>query len=123
MTNQQDLKNASEEIEHEREALETSRDGERASKIFFKAGLVGLAYLGVRSLIGPELDLYAKEIHSTLQAIDVNAAVYSFLGVVAGGIGYGLSYLSRKENERDLKNAESELENLTEDYNFSRGHI
>jgi hypothetical protein len=121
------------EINSNEGSLKFSKDCENLYKTIFKIGLGGIIYLGVRSFVGPELDVYSKEITNALQAFDTTGAMITSIFGFTGGLSYGVSYLARKSDERDLnklKNglkergiSESELEKLSENYKFERGHI
>jgi hypothetical protein len=129
MTKQMDLKEAREKVESEKGCLEFSKDAEDIYKTIFKIGLGGFSYLGLRTFIGPELDSLTREAMTPLQIIDVSVAALSGIYGVCGGLAYGLMHLARRGDEKDLKNAESELEKFTnfipffEDYKFEKGHI
>lgn len=123
MVRQSELKEVRENFEKEKRCLESCEDSEDIYQKVFNTGLVGIAYLGVRSFIGPEVDFNAPEISNPLQFFDSLGMVVSYLCGLVGGLSYGFTYLSRKSGEKDLKIAKSKLEEFSEDYKFSRGHI
>jgi hypothetical protein len=116
------------EINSNKGSLEFSKDCEKIYKTIFKIGLGGIAYLGLRTIIGPEIDWYSKNITNAWQILDSLGISISALYGGAGGLSYGVSYLARKSDERDLNKlkdnlkergmSESELERLAEEYKF-----
>jgi len=123
MATKEDLDKARDNFEKEKSCLEFSKDAEKIYKNIFKVGVGGLAYLGFRTFIGPELDLNNPEISNAWQFFDAVGMILSYVGGLAGGLSYLWSYAGRKSAEKDYRKAESELEKLSEDYQYSRGHI
>ncbi|MCX6749960.1 MAG: hypothetical protein NTZ83_00715 [Candidatus Pacearchaeota archaeon] len=122
MTNKKQLEKAEGYVKANKECLESERASEETYKIMFKGALVGLAYTGIRGLIGPEVDLGFDRVTNPLQLLDAigfATAIYS----VPLGLAYGISHLATKMDEKDLKTAESKLEELSDNYKFERGHI
>jgi hypothetical protein len=107
------LEKIKEEVNIMKGSLDNSRDAENLYKTIFKIGLGGFSYLGLRTFIGPELDLLTREAMTPLQIIDVSVATLSAIYGVCGGLAYGLMHLGRKGDERDLKNSELKLEKLS----------
>jgi hypothetical protein len=97
-------------------AVALAKYSENIWKKPFKIGLIGAAYLGLRTIIGPEIDFHVEKITNAWQILDGVGACASLLFGVAGGIPYAIMYANRKSCEKDLKNAESELEKISEEY-------
>lgn len=128
MAKQDELEKAIENVNGWKQTLETSQDAKKVGRILSKVGLGSLTYLGLRSFIGPEIDIYANEF-TPLNGLDCVGIVLSVYGLV-GGIIYGAMHLQKKSDEKDLKEAESELEKLSGDgkfinldYNFGGNNI
>ena len=123
MATQKELNNAKEKFEKDKNCLEFNKDNEDIYKNIFKIGLAGLVYLGVRNIMGPEINFTNEPITTPLQFFDTIGMALSYMGGLIGGLSYGLTHLDKRSSEKNLKNSKSELEKLSEDYKFSRGHI
>ncbi len=123
MTTKQDLREAEEDVKIEKEGLEYSKEYVNIGKGIAKIGLASLTYLGIRSFLGPEIGPSEEHLTSFLEYLDALNVVSAALCGIGGGISYLAFHLVKKDSERDLKKAESKLEELSENYKFGRGHI
>jgi hypothetical protein len=126
MVTEEKYNRAKEKVALEEKVLKNFKDVGKRSKQWFGAGLIGLSYLGARTIIGPEIDFSTKDITNFLQGFDIvvkNVALIS-LGIGAlNRIVYSSDYLKRKGFENNLKKAKSEFEKISEDYWAERGHV
>jgi hypothetical protein len=115
MITQKELYEAEEKVRSERGVLALTKDREKEFKKYFKIGLGTTAYLGLRTFVGPEMDLNIIS-PDIWQFLDSCAVVGSAFGGGFCGLAYGVTYLIRKRDEKDLKNAESKLAKLSKEY-------
>jgi len=115
MTTQKELYEAEEKVRSERGVLALTKDREKEFKKYFKIGLGAGAYLGLRTLVGPEIDLNIIS-PDIWQVLDTAAVIGSVFGGGFCGLTYGVTYLIRKRDEKDLKNAESKLAEISKEY-------
>ena len=112
MITSKEINEAKNKLKIEKDALQFSQNAEKFFKTIFGVGLSSLAYLGFRSFIGPDVDVYAKQLKTTLQQIDVLEYVSFCMCGIAGGLAYGFAYLDKKSSEKNFEKTKSELEKL-----------
>ncbi|MGY4884031.1 MAG: hypothetical protein ACP5NZ_00440 [Nanobdellota archaeon] len=116
MNLKQKLENAKDKFIANRASLDVSRESEGLYRRLFKVGLGGGAYLGFRTLIGPEIDIGIEDITNTWGVLDnIGACIGSFAGGL-GGLGYAIAYLGRRGDEKRLEEARTELEKISMEY-------
>lgn len=116
MTSKEELDMTREKVKNERGTVALIKYGENIWKKPFRIGLGCILYLGLRMVIGPEIDFHVEKITNAWQILDDVGACGSLLFGVAGGIPYAIMYSKRKSCEKDLREAESELEKISEEY-------
>jgi hypothetical protein len=108
------LEEARKRVEAERELLEVYNQSDNIYKTMFKVGLVGIAYLGLRTFIGPDVDFnFGDKAPNLLQVVDSFSVADAIVAGLGGPIGLGVNYLGKTQTNKDLKKAESELETLS----------
>ncbi|MCX6749963.1 MAG: hypothetical protein NTZ83_00730 [Candidatus Pacearchaeota archaeon] len=99
----------------ERGYLAHIKEKEKEFKKYLKVGFGAGIYLGLRTFIGPDIDLNIIS-PDIWQVLDTAAVVGSVSLVGFCGPAYGIRYLIRKSSEKSLKKAESKLEGISKDY-------
>ncbi len=122
MTTKQDLREAEEKVDAHNKVFEEYRNSLKLSKEFFKVGLGCVAYLGLRFYFGPEIDSVLGE-NSIITVVPDTLGMVGSYGCLISGISSLTLIPQEKEKERNLRYAQSELEVLSENYKFERGHI
>ncbi|MGY4884033.1 MAG: hypothetical protein ACP5NZ_00450 [Nanobdellota archaeon] len=96
------------------EELSLSNKEKKYAKNMISLGVFGGAYFGLRSFIGPEIDVQAENIKNLWQILDPLNLSLSGTGII-GAFAYGSNYIMGKLCERRIKKEQSGLEEISKE--------
>jgi len=117
MTNREDLEDAVINVQLKEDAVENHKHYEKISKDVFKAGLIGLAYVGARQFIGPDfVNNLNEHMPSVLYIVDSAATIFTIFAGVCGGLDYRINHSKKKKFKKELRVEKYNLNETIEAY-------
>lgn len=117
MTNREDLEDAVINVQSKEDAVENYKHYEKVSKTVFKAGLIGLAYIGTRQFIGPDFaDSLNEHMPSVIYLVDSAATIFTLFSAVCGRLDYRLNHSKKNKFEKELRIEKYNLNETIEAY-------